>query len=124
VCCLCTDPDAVNAHNGPKYDLWHVLFECNVTHQTAEVTAVRGACKDIVPAIYKAIADATLKNSFSLSNTRNAGISHIAINDAVDLAQDVLKIEYDWDCLPGRWLIYTILLAVPFPMKVVRPDSQ
>ena len=124
VCRLCTDPDAVDAHNGPKYDLWHVLFECNVTRQTAEVTAVRGACKDFIPVICKTIADATLKNSFSLSNTRNAGISHTAINDAVDLVKDVLKIEYDWDCLPGRWLIYTILLAVPFPMKAVRPDPQ
>jgi hypothetical protein len=30
---------------------------------------------------------------------------------------------YDWDCTPGRWLLYTILLAIPFPAKVVRPDT-
>jgi hypothetical protein len=27
------------------------------------------------------------------------------------------------DCVPGQWLIYTLLLALPFPAKVVRPDS-
>ena len=30
--------------------------------------------------------------------------------------------EYDWDCTPGKWLIYTLLLALPFPAVAVRPD--
>ena len=29
---------------------------------------------------------------------------------------------YQWDCIPGKWLIYTLLLALPFPAVAVRPD--
>ena len=31
---------------------------------------------------------------------------------------------YDWDCTPGRWLLYTLLLAMPFPAVAVRPDPH
>ena len=112
--------------NGPKYryDLWHVMFECSATYQIAEIVAVREACKNFTPKICDAIAAATLKNGMSLSNTRNAGISHRAISAAVCRVKEILNTGYEWDCLPGKWLVYTILLAIPFPMKVVRPDSQ
>jgi hypothetical protein len=110
--------------NGPKYDLWHVLFECSATYQIAEIIAVREACKNFATKICDAIADATLNNGMSLSNTRNAGIAHRAISAAVCRVKEVLNAGYEWDCLPGKWLVYTILLAIPFPMKVVRPDSQ
>ena len=32
--------------------------------------------------------------------------------------------EYNWDCVPGQWLMYTLLLALPFSASVVRPDAQ
>ena len=33
-------------------------------------------------------------------------------------------VGYDWDCVPGRWLIYTLLLAMPFPAFAVRPEPN
>ena len=44
----------------------------------------------------------------------------------IEMAADVRSatIGYQWDCEPGRWLIYTLLLALPFPAVAVRPDAQ
>ncbi len=52
----------------------------------------------------------------------HAGVSHDAIREAVQLVRDAVP-GYDWSCMPGRWLTYTLLLALPFPAKVVRPDA-
>jgi hypothetical protein len=30
---------------------------------------------------------------------------------------------YNWKCVPGQRLTYTLLLALPFSAKVVRPDA-
>jgi hypothetical protein len=52
-----------------------------------------------------------------MSNTAHAE----AILAAVQLVRDAVP-GYDWDCIPGYWQTYTLLLALPFPAKVVRPD--
>jgi hypothetical protein len=43
--------------------------------------------------------------------------------EAVQLVRNTVPASgYDWSCMPGRWLTYTLLLALTFPAKVVRPD--
>ena len=32
-------------------------------------------------------------------------------------------VGYDLKCDPGRWLVCTLLLALPFSERVVRPDA-
>ena len=56
-----------------------------------------------------------------MSNTEHAGVSHKDIVDAVARVRETAP-GYDWDCVPGRWLVYTLLLALPFSARVVRPD--
>ena len=58
-----------------------------------------------------------------MSDTRAAGVSHATILAAVDRVRETAPV-YDWNCVPGQWLSYTLLLALPFPASVVRPDSQ
>jgi len=50
-------------------------------------------------------------------------VSHEAILAAVDSVRKSAP-AYDWNCVPGQWLMYTLLLALPFPASVVRPDDQ
>ena len=117
-CRLCHPQDG-----GPQYDLWHVLFECPATSTLASTTAIVANCRAFVPKLCELITDATMRNASSMSNTENFGVDHIAIHAAV---RDVLTAlqNYQWDCVPGQWITYTILLALPFPEKVVRPDAQ
>ena len=115
-CHLC-----VEGRPGPRYDLWHVLFECPVTRETADIAAVREACKAFLPKVCDAIDAAVTHNAESMSNTQNAGVSHTDITDAVEEVR-AKAAEYQWDCTPGKWLIYTLLLALPFPAVAVRPD--
>ena len=56
-----------------------------------------------------------------MSNTQNAGVSHTDITVAVEEVR-AKAAEYQWDSTPGKWLIYTLLLALPFPAVTVRPD--
>ena len=116
-CRLCAADGA-----GPRYDLWHVLFDCPETSATGEIVAVREACKAFVPTLCAAIEDAVERNGESMSDTRNAGVSHGDILDAASTVRNLVA-GNDWDCVPGQWLIYTLLLALPFPAKVVRPDA-
>ena len=58
-----------------------------------------------------------------MSDTRKAGVSHDDIIDAVANVCSGIA-GYSWDSTPGRWLIYTILLAMPFPAVAVRPDPR
>ena len=64
-----------------------------------------------------------MRNGESMSNTSKAGVS---LSDILDIAADVRAAVpgYDWACVPGRWLIYTLLLALPFPEVAVRPDAE
>lgn len=116
-CRLCANSEAA-----PAYDLWHVLFECPQTSQTPEVTGVRQSCREFIPQLCDAVESAVDFNASSLSDTRNAGVQHGDILDAVNAVRQAAT-GYDWDCTPGQWLIYTLLLALPFPAKVVRPDA-
>ena len=118
VCHLCAADD-----EGSRYDLWHVLFECPKTRDTVAMADVRDSCKAFVPQLCYAIEMAVDRNAESLGDTRNAGVSHSATLEA---AADVraATLGYQWDCEPGRWLIYTLLLALPFPAVGVRPDAQ
>ena len=58
-----------------------------------------------------------------MSDTRAAGVSHEDIVAAVARVRDATR-GYNWNCIPGQWLMYTLLLALPFPASVVRPDAQ
>jgi len=58
-----------------------------------------------------------------MSDTRHTGVSHFDILDAVDEVRAACP-SYDWDCVPGQWLTYMLLLALPFSKKVVRPDPR
>jgi hypothetical protein len=116
-CHFCADDDT-----GPRYDLWHVLFECPTTCNSIGMIGVRDACKAFVPQLCDAIELAVARNAESLRDTRNAGVSHDAITAAIDVIRMVSR-NYDWDCTPGKWLIYTVLLALPFPEVAVRPDA-
>ena len=102
--------------------LWHVLFECPATCATKEISDVQHNCREFVQTICNSIKIATEYNAESLNDTRKAGVSHDAIAEAIHAVQNA-RTNYVWDCIPGRWLIYTILLAVPFPEKVVCPDA-
>jgi hypothetical protein len=117
-CHLCDDSDG-----GPCYDLWHVLFECPATTVRPEIVALRTSSGDFLLQICTAVLDAVEHNSQSMSNTAHAGVSHDAILAAVQLVRDAVP-GYDWDCIPGycQWLTNTLLLALPFPAKVVRLD--
>ena len=116
-CHLCVDSD-----DGPPYDLWHVLFECRATQDTACVIAVRESCKALLPQICDKIDEAVRKNEKSINNTANAGVSHVAIRDAIKAVRCVLP-TYPWEGIPAKWLMYTLLMVVPFPAVAVRPDA-
>ena len=117
-CHLCSNSD-----DGPGYDLWHVLFECSATHAHVDVVAVRQSCVAFLPQLCDAIEEAVRQNGASMSNTEHAGVSHRDIVAAVNRVRDVAS-AYNWDSVPGRWLSYTLLLALPFPKRVVRPDAE
>ena len=114
-CHLCCD-----AESGPGYDLWHVLFECPKTANLPQMASVRKSCQRLVTDLSSRICSATLSNSESMSNTAHAGVDHDAIYDAARNVQLIAE-GYDWNCLPGRWLTYCMLLALPFSAKVVQP---
>ena len=117
-CHLCCDDE-----RGPGYDLWHVLFECSATKDHPSMLGVRHSCQGFVTELCDRIVAATDANAASMSDTRSAGVDHTAIYDAVDAARQLVR-DYDWDCLPGRWLTYCLLLAIPYTEKVVLPPPQ
>ena len=117
-CHLCCDDE-----DGPSYDLWHVLFECPATSQSSDVVTVRQSCAEFLLWLCDAIENAVRWNSESMSDTRAAGVSHEQIFATVQRVRDAAP-GYDWNCVPGHWLVYTLLLALPFPACVVRPDAQ
>ena len=108
---------------GSRYELWHELFECPRVRDMPAMADVRDSCKAFLPQLCDAMKIAVDRNAESLSDTRNAGVSHSAILDAVSFVRSASTV-YQWDCEPGRWLIYTLLLVLPFPSVAVRPDAQ
>jgi hypothetical protein len=55
----------------------------------------------------------------------HAGVSHNDIIAAVARVREAAP-AYNWNlkCVPGQWLTYTLLLALPFSAEVVvRPDD-
>ena len=116
-CRLCDLSDG-----GPRYDLWHVLFDCPKTSTLASVVAVRDACQAFVLQLCDFVTVAVGCNGDSMSNTERSGVSHSDIYDAELRVRDAAP-GYLWDCVPGRWLVYTLLLALPFSERVVRPNA-
>ena len=57
-----------------------------------------------------------------MSDTRNAGVSHSETLVAISEVHDSIP-GYQWNCVPGRWLVYMLLLAMPYPEVAVRPDA-
>ncbi len=58
-----------------------------------------------------------------MSNTINACVSHDRITDATVSVREAND-THQWDCTLGRWLLHTLLLALPFAANVVRPDAM
>ena len=116
-CHLCCDGD-----DGPGYDLWHVLFECPQTIHQPRISGIRTECQRLVADMSSRICCATAVNALSMSNTAHAGVDHNAINSAARSVQQLAK-HYDWNCLPGKWLMYCMLLALPYSAKVVVPPA-
>ena len=114
-CHLCCEGD-----DGPGYDLWHVLFDCPATINHPAMVGLRRSCQSYVGKLCKLIRSAAEANSSSMSNTENSGVNHRFIQSAA-LDVERLANRYDWDCVPGRWTMYCIVLAMPFPAKVVVP---
>ena len=85
--------------------------------------AVRTSCVDFLLQLCDAIEAAVGRNSESMNDSRAAGVSHEAILVSVDRVRVAVP-AYDWNCVPGQWLTYTLLLALPFPAQVARPDAQ
>jgi len=84
---------------------------------------IRKSYDNFLPKLCDAIEAAVEKNGEGMSNTSNAGVSHGAILDAVWNVREALR-AYGWECEPGWWLIYTLLLALPFPAVAIRPDPR
>ena len=116
-CHLCCNDDS-----GPGYDLWHVLFECPATVNRDEIVRLRRECQGYAVKLCDRIAAAVATNAQSLSSTADAGVNHEAIDAAVADAKALAR-DYNWDCMPGRWLTYCLLLAMPFAEKVVAPPA-
>ena len=114
-CHLCCDDDS-----GPGYDLWHVLFECAATKDHPAMVNMRRECQSYAAKLCDLIIDAVAANADSLSSTADAGVDHNNIVDAAQTAQ-ARATGYDWDCMPGKWLTYCLLLAMPYSAKVVMP---
>ena len=114
-CHLCCDSD-----DGPGYDLWHVLFECSATINHPAMVGLRTACQSYVAKLCKMISAATESNSCSMSNTKNSGVDHQLIKTAAYEVEQLTD-QYDWDCMPGKWTMYCMILAMPFSAKVVLP---
>ena len=118
-CHLCGDGD----DSGPGYDLWHVLFECSKTAHLSQVAGVRKECQRLVTDLSSRICSAAIVNAVSMSNTAHAGVDHDAIHDAARNVQQLAR-GYDWNCLPGQWLTYCMLLALPYSAQVVQPPAD
>jgi len=113
-----------NHMNGPGYDLWHVLFECSATVHDLRMIQLRGMIQDgFLGEICGLIEAATMSNGDSLADTREAGIDHQDIITAAFSVRLNMR-DYNWDCMPGKWLQYMLLLALPFPAKVVAPPRH
>jgi hypothetical protein len=106
-----------------RFDLWHVLFECVKTCDTDGMVAVRSSCQAFLPRLCDALELAVERNAESMSDTRKAGVSHSEIRDAISEVQ-ALTTGYQWNCVPGRWLVYMLLLAMPYPEVAVRPNAS
>ena len=115
-CHLCDIGD-----DGPGLDLWHALFECDVTRDHATFVTTRNRCMELLPLLCDAIEEAVSVNGDSMNDSRSAGVDHVAITDAAAAVRAAAP-SYDWNCLPGQWLVYMLLLAMPYPERVVRPD--
>ena len=105
-----------------RFDLWHVLFECSKTCNTEGMLAVHSSCQTFLPRLCDALELAIKQNEESMSDTRNAGVSHSETLVAISEVQDLIP-GYQWNCVPGRWLVYMLLLAMPYPEVAVRPDA-
>ena len=116
-CHLCDESD-----DGPGYDLWHVLFECPATSTHPDVVAICDSSVSFLLRLCDAIEEAVRFNGASMSNTEHAGVSHQDIFTAIARVRGAVP-AYNWKCVPGQWLSYTLLLALPFSAKVVRPDT-
>ena len=55
-----------------------------------------------------------------MRSTGHAGVDLLAIYSAAHSVQQLAP-NYDWDCLPEKWLMNCMLLALPFSEKVVVP---
>jgi hypothetical protein len=65
-------------------------------------------------------ADST--NKLAMNKILDTG--HIStILTAVQAVQEAIA-GYEWDCLPGRWLQYLLILAMPYSERAVKPTDD
>ena len=89
----------------------------------SDVVSVRQSCADFLLQLCGAVESAVSWNSESMSVTRATGVPLEQIFAAVQQVRDAAP-GYDWNCVPGQWLVYSLLLALPFLTCVVRLDAQ
>jgi hypothetical protein len=82
------------------------------------MVGLRRECQGYVTKLCNHIVAAAQANADSMSNTESAGVDHRAIHAAVHDAKRIAR-TYDWDCMPGRWLTYCLLMALPYAERVV-----
>jgi hypothetical protein len=101
--------------------MWHLLFECDRTRDHAVVARIKQRARAMVIRICDLVLEARNYNQLQMNNIADTGyVDNIdaAVSDVRRIAQN-----YYWECTPGRWLIYVILLGLPFSKSVVRPPA-
>jgi hypothetical protein len=113
-CMLCTESNA-------PFDLWHVLFECDATRDHPLMVRTRRDAQLMVARICNLLRRAAVKNSEG--PTTMLGSGHVSkVPRAAKRVEAALE-HYQWECIPGRWLTYMLILALPFPRSAVRPPE-
>lgn len=109
-------------NSGEGYDLWHVLFECPQTCLLPAVQSVKAGCAKMLKHLCKLSLRADSTNKVAMNKISDTG--HIStIPTAVAAVQEAIA-GYQWDCLPGRWLQYLLILAMPYSERVVKPTDD
>jgi hypothetical protein len=117
-CLLCkpeTGPDS-------PFDMYHILFECTQTRDLPAVAAVKSRAVAMLPKLCTMIESAKRFNMASMNNVTEAG--HPDLIPAAAVAVRNSAAMYNWNCMPGTWLTYMLIIGLPFSAAVVRPPAR
>jgi hypothetical protein len=102
--------------------LWHVLFDCTQTCQQPAILNVKAACTKMLKHLCKLLSRADSMNKTAMNKISDS--DHVStIPTSVTGVQAAIP-GYNWECLPGRWLQYLLVLAMPYSERVVRPTTD